>query len=100
MSEIKHLRRSGTFNVNFGDILHLVLVFLLLTLSEEIPAGRISTYQKSIFNFKNLYFNPIQDGFFRGKKTYPTVMKLGTVIPYLTKIQKMYKSRETSLEFC
>ena len=32
--------------------------------------------------------------------TYPTIMKLGTVIPYLRKIQKMYKSRDTSLEFC
>ena len=68
MSKIKHLRRSGTFNVNCGHILHLVLVFLLLTLSKKIPAGRISTYQKSKCNFKNLYFNPIQDGLSRGKK--------------------------------
>ena len=27
-------------------------------------------------------------------------MKLGTVIPYLRKIQKIYKPRDTSLEFC
>ena len=32
--------------------------------------------------------------------TYPTMMKLGTVIPYLRKTQKLYKSRDTSLEFC
>ena len=32
--------------------------------------------------------------------TYPTMMKLGTVIPYHRKIQKMYKSRATFLEFC
>ena len=32
--------------------------------------------------------------------TYPTMMKLGTVIPYLRKIQKMYKSCDTFLEFC
>ena len=32
--------------------------------------------------------------------THPTMMKLGTVIPYLRKIQKKYKSRDTSLEFC
>ena len=31
---------------------------------------------------------------------YPTMMKLGTVIPYLKKIQKIYKSRDTPLEFC
>ena len=27
--------------------------------------------------------------------TFPTMMKLGTVIPYLKKIQKIYESRET-----
>ena len=30
--------------------------------------------------------------------TYPTMMKLGTVIPYLQKIQRIYESRDTSLE--
>ena len=32
--------------------------------------------------------------------TDPTMMKLGTVISYLKKIQEIYKSRDTSLEFC
>ena len=32
--------------------------------------------------------------------TYPTIMKLGTVIPYLKKIQKMYVSRDTLSDFC
>ena len=27
--------------------------------------------------------------------TYPTMMKFGTVIPYLKKIQKIYESRDT-----
>ena len=31
--------------------------------------------------------------------TYPTIMKLGTVIPYLEKIQKIYESRDTPSEF-
>ena len=31
--------------------------------------------------------------------TYPTVMKRGTVIPYPKKIEKMYESRDTALEF-
>ena len=61
--------------------------------------------------------NPIQDGRFRGysrmgggpfwgallpkiRHTYPKMMKLGTVIPYLRKIQKMHNSRDTFLEFC
>ena len=33
-------------------------------------------------------------------RTYPTTMKLGTVIPYPKKIQKIYKSRDTPLELC
>ena len=32
--------------------------------------------------------------------TYRTVMKIGTVMPYPKKIQKIYKSRDTPLEFC
>ena len=31
---------------------------------------------------------------------YPTVMKLGPVINYLKKIQKVYKSRDAPVEFC
>ena len=32
--------------------------------------------------------------------THPAMMKLGTVIPYLRKTQEIYKSHDTSLEFC
>ena len=32
--------------------------------------------------------------------TNPTMMKFGTVIPYLRKIQKMYKPGDTPLGFC
>ena len=61
-------------------------------------------------------FNPIQNGHFRGYSrigggpkrsplpkichTYPTMMKLGTIIPSLKKIQKLYQSRDTPPEFC
>ena len=61
-------------------------------------------------------FNPIQYKPFRscswirvgeGKdrlpkiyRTYPTMMNLGTVVPYLKKIQKIYKSCDTTLESC
>ena len=64
--------------------------------------------------------NPIQNGLFRGCSwkgrrgggakrphplpkichRYPTMMKLGTVIPCLKKIQKIYESRDTPIEFC
>ena len=57
---------------------------------------------------------PIQDGLFggcsrmRSKRspfpkichTYPTMMKPGTVIPYLKKTQKIYLSRDIPREFC
>ena len=62
-----------------------------------------------------LYVNPIQDGLFRGYSrigwgpkrpalsrichTYATTMKLGTVIPHLKKIQKIYESRDTPFKF-
>ena len=32
--------------------------------------------------------------------TYPTMMKRGTVIPYLKKIQRIYDSRYTPPDFC
>ena len=32
--------------------------------------------------------------------TYPTTMKLGTVIPKPKEIQKRYESRDTPVEFC
>ena len=32
--------------------------------------------------------------------TYPTMMKFGTVIPYLKTIQKIHKLRDTILKFC
>ena len=32
--------------------------------------------------------------------TYPTVIKLGTIIPYLKRFQKIYKSRDAPLEIC
>ena len=58
--------------------------------------------------------NPIQDGHFWGCSrmgiqkcplpkiyhTYPTIMKLYTVLPYLKKIQKLYKLLITTLDFC
>ena len=62
-----------------------------------------------------LCINPIQDGPFWGclrmgesKRpplpkichTYPTKMKLSTVIPYLKMAQKIYELRDTPLEFC
>ena len=69
-----------------------------------------------LYNLHDCSFDPIQDWLFWGcsrmregggsKKaplpkiclTYPTTMKLGTVIPYLKKIETMHETRDTSLE--
>ena len=32
--------------------------------------------------------------------THPTMIKLGTNLPYLKKIKKMYESRDIAVEFC
>ena len=37
-TERRHWRHSGVFIVNFEHISHLVLVFLFLTLSKQMPA--------------------------------------------------------------
>ena len=51
--------------------------------------------------------NPIRDGHFWGCSrmgggggSNPTVVKFGTVIPYLKKIQKINESRDTPPDFC
>ena len=78
-----------------------------------------SSYNVEILNTFNpeLQLNPIQDGLFRdcsrmrgegGKKaplpkichTYPTITKLGKIIPYLKRIQKIYESSDTPIDFC
>ena len=78
--------------------------------------GEIYNMSKKI-NFNNLTcYSPYSEWAFlellidggRGKKsplpkichTYPTMMKLGALIPYLKKIQKIYKSSDTPLKFC
>ena len=74
-----------------------------------------SAWMSTYCFFYMYYFNPIQDGPFRGcariegaKKvpvlkichTYLTMLKFGTDTPYLQKIEKIYKSRDAALEFC
>ena len=62
--------------------------------------------------WNNWYFlplTPFRMGFFRAAHgwalpkichTYPTMMKLGSVIPYPKKVQKIYESGNAPLEFC
>ena len=69
---------------------------------------QVRATNKSILSSSVNWLTLFRMGFFRAahgwgakiRHTYSTMMKLGTVIPYLRKIQKIYKSRDTSLEFC
>ena len=85
---------------------------------EEKEKDKIEKYQDLERELQKIWkVNPIQDGRFwdcsriggggafwppfpKICHTYTTIMKPGTVIHYLRKIQKMYKSRDTSLDFC
>ena len=44
--------RSGVFIVNFEHISHLVLVFLMLTLSRQMPVGLINIEHLTLNAFK------------------------------------------------
>ena len=87
-----------------------------LKFSIDLKNMKQSFMSRHIFGtIKEQIFNFIQDGYFRGGSwiggpkrptlpkichTYPTMMKLDTVITYLQKIQKKYESRDTTPEFC
>ena len=51
--------RSGVFIVNFEHISHLVLVFLMLTLSRQMPVGLI--------NIKHLTLSVCRKNVYQGK---------------------------------
>ena len=44
ISEWRHWRRSGIFIANFENISHLVLVFPLLSLGKQVPAGNFIVF--------------------------------------------------------
>ena len=102
---------------NFGNFFQLpckTVKNLKVKFRSKFNRGYLqSAVWKALYNF-----NPIDDGsFFRGcswidggggakkaplpkiRLTYPTMMTLGTVIPYPKKIQTICKSRDTPLEF-
>ena len=91
---LKTKRRNGT------DIWKVMLMeFVLLFLLKFLPYSR--------WAFSGLLTDEGW-GWGRGLKrpplpkiclTYPRMMKLGTVIPYLNKIQRIYESRDTPPDF-
>ena len=115
----KALRSFETYllvNNNFMQkIISIIRIInnILRNFQNYFSAIIYSLFNLSNCELDNFSFNPIQDGLFwsclriwgRGFlapvpkicHTYPTMMKFGTVVPYLRKIQRIYKSRDTSL---
>ena len=91
----------------FNMIINIIIVI-------DPAFGRVFKIFIVFFIHHKFFVNPIQDGLFRGCSwvgrggakrlalpkichTYPTMMKLGTVIPYPKKIQTIYQTRENTL---
>ena len=53
-------RRSGVFIVNFEHISHLVLVFLLLTLNMQLPAGKGLTISNRVLSMLRIRRSIVQ----------------------------------------
>ena len=51
-------RRPGIFIVNFEHISHFALLFLLLTLSRQMPAGNMIHYERN-FNDRKRHGIPV-----------------------------------------
>ena len=100
--------------LHYQRIIPIQLIWLVFCIRF---AWKVNLMKMIIYMFRTQRrINPIQDGLFRGCSrmmgglfgppllkichTYSTMMKLGRVIPYPRKTQKIYKSRDTSLEFC
>ena len=87
------------------------LMNLSLLFFENLRDMYFSLHKLTVYYFR-YHFDSIQESCSRmeaGAKrsplakichTYPAMMKLGTVIPYLRKIQKIYESRDTTICFC
>ena len=93
----------------FQVVVHLRNSYPEVFCRKDVPRSFAKIHRKT--PVPESFFNPIQDGLFgaahgwgEGQKgphlpkicrTYATMMKLGTIIPYPKKIQKIYESRDT-----
>ena len=96
-----------------GTLPHLIVQVFSASVSKQkfFPIHAKVFFQLSLFRmgvFQTVHewgWQKIGEGGQKGNPslkpdTYPTMMKLATVLLYLKKIQKIYKSCDTLLEFC
>ena len=104
------------FLIQFSGCTSLILIYLL-NRSKGTNLSLITFTKKKVICWQGIvlswkYFNDVNvsgllaDGEAKSSllpkicHTYPITIKLGAVIPYLNKIQKIYELRDTTLEFC
>ena len=97
------LTNLGMFPSLKNVFVKLIFFLLFIQVSEQVHLPFLLTLFRMDFfgaahgwGGKGAFWPPLP----KIPHTYPTMMKLGTVIPYLRKMQKMYKSRDTFLDFC
>ena len=83
-----------------GRIFRLILAHVLIQMKCCLFPMILTLFRMGFFGAAHGWGGPFWSPLPKIRHTYPTMMKLGTVIPYLRKIQKMYKSRDKSLGFC
>ena len=71
-----------------------------LLILRQVHILTLTLFRMGFFGAAHGWWGPFWPPHSKIRHTYPTMMKLGTVIPYQRKIQKMYKSPDTFLEFC
>ena len=115
---IKIKECSYRLKIEYGVPQGSILVLLLFNINSidifyECKASDIGAPYACVSDINPIQYEPFRGcsrmGEGRGKKrlppslksvSYTTLMKLGTVIPYQKKIQKIHISRDTPLELC
>ena len=96
--------RSYMFKVNNRNIRTRVWNFLKVNNKDTNIRSAIkcslTLFRMGLFGAAHIWGEKKGPPFLKLCRTYPTVMRLGTVIPYLKNIQKILKLCDTTLEFC
>ena len=73
---------------------------MFYNITKKTLKGALILFRMGFFRAAHGWGRPKRSPLPKIRHTYPTMMKVGTVIPYPKKIQKIYEPRDTPLEFC
>ena len=95
--------REALFDQNYNDSFHQKLKRFqynpVLAITTVI-LGILTLFRMSLFWAAHWWGKGKKAPLPKICRKYSTITKLGTVIPYPKKVQKIYESRDTQLEFC